>query len=83
MEATMATKMTVALKDDLAGGPAAETARYGLGTDCEINLTAKNATAFRQLAPHIEHARRAGREHRYRPGTTAGRPAVLEIRGQQ
>jgi hypothetical protein len=37
--------------------------RYAVeGADYEIDLSAKNATAFcKQLAPRIEHARRAGR----------------------
>jgi hypothetical protein len=55
------------------GGPADETVRFGLGgTDYEIDLSKKNANAFRrQLAPFIEHARRAGRGQRRRPGRTA------------
>ena len=59
----MAQKITVALEDDLDGGPADETVRFGLGgTDYEIDLSTKNANAFRrQLAPFIEHARRTGR----------------------
>jgi hypothetical protein len=69
----MAQKITVALKDDLDGGPADETVRFGLGsTEYEIDLSKKNATAFRrQLAPFIEHARKAGRGQRRRPGRTA------------
>ena len=31
MEATMATKITVVLEDDLEGGPADETVRFGVG----------------------------------------------------
>jgi hypothetical protein len=60
--ATMATKITVALEDDLDGGPADETVRFGIGgTEYEIDLSATNAVAFRrQSAPFIEHARRAG-----------------------
>ena len=59
----MAQKITVALEDDIDGGPADETVRFGLGgADYEIDLSRKNAAAFRrQLAPFIEHARRAGR----------------------
>ena len=59
----MAQKITVALEDDIDGGPADETVRFGLGgTEYEIDLSTKNATAFRrQLAPFIEHARRTGR----------------------
>jgi Lsr2 len=66
----VAQKITVALEDDLDGGPADETVRFGLGgTEYEIDLSTKNANAFRrQLAPFIEHARRTGREQRRRPG---------------
>jgi len=69
----MAQKITVALEDDLDGGPADETVRFGLGgTDYEIDLSKKNATAFsRKIAPFIEHARKAGRGQRRRPGRTA------------
>ena len=69
----MAQKITVALEDDLDGGPADETIRFGLdGSQNEIDLSAKNAAAFRrQLAPFIEHARRAGREPRRRPERAA------------
>jgi len=69
----MAQKITVALEDDLDGGPADETVRFGLGgTEYEIDLSTKNANAFRrQLAPFIEHARRAGRGPRRRAGRTA------------
>ena len=69
----MAQKVTVALEDDLDGGPADETVRFGLGgAEYEIDLSKKNAAAFRrQLAPFIEHARKAGRGQRRRPGRTA------------
>jgi Lsr2 len=48
----MATKITVALEDDLDGGPAVETVRFAVeGTEYEIDLNKKNAAAFRkQLA---------------------------------
>jgi Lsr2 len=57
----------------LTGGPADETVRFGLdGAGYEIDLSKKNATAFRkQLAPFIKHARKAGRAQRHRPGRTA------------
>jgi hypothetical protein len=69
MEAGMATKMTVALEDDLDGGPAVETLRFGLGGwEYEIDLNEENARTFRkQLAPFVEHARKAGRGPRRRP----------------
>ena len=59
----MAQKITVALEDDLDGGPADETVRFGIGgAQYEIDLSASNAAAFRrQLAPFIAHARKAGR----------------------
>jgi Lsr2 len=69
----VAQKITVALEDDLDGGPADETVRFELGgTEYEIDLSKKNAVAFRkQLAPFIDHARKTGRGPRRR----AGRPA--------
>jgi hypothetical protein len=69
----MAQKITVAVQDDLDGGPAEQTVRFGIGgTEYEIDLSNNNATAFRrQLAPFIEHARKAGRGQRRRPGRTA------------
>ena len=49
----MATKVTIALEDDLEGGPADETVRFAVGgAQYEIDLNKKNARAFRkQLAP--------------------------------
>jgi len=66
----MAQKVTVSLEDDLTGGPAKQTVRFAFdGTDYEIDLNAKNAAAFgKQLAPYLEHARRAGRAQPRRPG---------------
>jgi hypothetical protein len=77
-EGEMAQKVTVALEDDLTGGPAEETVRFAFeGTGYEIDLNAKNAAAFgKQLAPYIEHARRAGRA----PGRRAGRAATSRQR---
>ena len=68
----MAQKITVALEDDLDGGPADETVRFGIGgVAYEIDLSASNAAAFRRrLAPFIAHARRAGRGQRRRAGRT-------------
>ena len=69
----MATKITVTLQDDLDGRPADETVQFGPGGAAyEIDLSNKNARAFRkQLAPYIEHARKAGPAPRRRPGRTA------------
>jgi Lsr2 len=73
VEAGMATKIAVALEDDLSGGPADETIRFGLGGfDYEIDLSKKNAAAFRKkVAPYIGHARKAGRGQRRRPARTS------------
>jgi hypothetical protein len=69
----MAQKITLALEDDLDGGPADETVRFGLdGAEYEIDLSKKNAAAFRRkIAPFIEHARKAGRGPRRRPRRAA------------
>jgi hypothetical protein len=78
----MAQKVTVVLEDDLTGGPAEQTIRFAFeGTDYEIDLNAKNAAKFsKQLAPYLEHARRAGRAQS-RPGrTVANRQRSGEIR---
>jgi hypothetical protein len=71
----MAQKITVELQDDLDGGPADETVRFGVDSaEYEIDLSKKNAAAFRKkLAPFIDHARKAGRGQRRRPGRTASR----------
>jgi hypothetical protein len=83
VEVEMATKITVTLEDDLDGGPAVETVRFAVGgAEYEIDLSKKNAAAFRrQLAPFIEHARRAGRGPRRRAGrAAAGRERGAAIR---
>ena len=69
----MAQKVTVILEDDLTGGPAKQTVRFAFdGTGYEIDLNAKNAAAFgKQLAPYLEHARRAGRAQTRPPGRTS------------
>jgi hypothetical protein len=69
----MATRISVALEDDLEGGPADETIRFGFaGAEYEIDLNKKNAKAFRkQLEPFVAHARKAGRGPRRQPARTA------------
>lgn len=79
----MATKITVVLEDDLVGGPADETVRFGLGGEqYEIDLNTKNAQAFRQhVASFVKHARKAGRGQRRRaPRTAASRQRSGDIR---
>ena len=69
----MAKKVSVALDDDLDGGPADETVRFGLGgAEYEIDLSKKNASAFRkELTPFIERARKAGKGQARRPSRSA------------
>jgi hypothetical protein len=79
----MATRIEVALEDDLDGGPAAETVRFAIGgSEYEIDLSKKNARKFRKgLAPFVEHARKAGRGQRHRPArTSAARERSGDIR---
>ena len=66
----MATRTAVVLEDDLDGGRADQTLEFGLdGTEYVIDLSAKNAARFgQQLAPFIEHARKAD------AGSAAGPP---------
>jgi len=77
----MAQRVTVELEDDLEGGPAVETVRFGFaGSEYEIDLSAKNASALRQrIAPYIDHARKAGAGSRRRPARA--RPAGREAAG--
>jgi hypothetical protein len=77
----MAQKVTVALEDDLDGGPADETLRFRFdGAEYEIDLNKKNARTFRKrLAPFIEHARKAPRGQR-RPRTSSSRQRSGTIR---
>src|SRR5262245_50956089 len=76
----MAQKITVKLEDDLDGGPADETVRFGVGgTAYEIDLSARNATTFRRkLAPFIEHARKS----RQAPRGRAARRATSDRNGE-
>ena len=57
----MAQKIQTLFIDDIDGGEAEGTVRFGLdGTDYEIDLSAKNAAALRKaLAKYIDSARRA------------------------
>jgi hypothetical protein len=74
-EAAVATKITVLLEDDLDGGPADETVRFGLdGVDYEIDLSRQNARAFRRdFASFLIHARRAERRRRPARGSSGRR----------
>jgi hypothetical protein len=56
----MASRTTVTLEDDLTGGPAESTFRFGLdGRAYEIDLSAKNAQKLRkELARYVSAGRR-------------------------
>jgi len=78
----VATQITVVLEDDLDGGPADETVRFGLdGVDYEIDLSKQHARAFRrELASFLIHARRAGRGRRRPARSSSGRQRSSDIR---
>ena len=83
MEVEVAQRVIVTLEDDLGGGPADETVRFSFGgAEYEIDLSKKNAKAFRkQLAPFIEHARKAGRgQPRRQSRASASRERSGDIR---
>jgi Lsr2 len=76
-------RVQVHLEDDLTGGPADETVRFGLdGLDYEVDLSARHATEFRrQIAPFVEHARPArSQRSRVRARTAASRERSRDIR---
>jgi hypothetical protein len=81
-EAGVATKVTVVLEDDLDGGPADETVRFGLdGVDYEIDLSKQHARTFRrELAAFLVHARRAERARRRPARGSSGRRRSGDIR---
>ena len=81
----MAQKVSVELRDDIDGGHADETLRFGFdGADYEIDLSDKHARAFRkQLAPFVGHARKLGRgvaRRASRTRTAAARKRSGDIR---
>ena len=78
----MARRTSVTLQDDLDGSPAEETLRFGIsGAEYEIDLNSRNAARLRsQLAPFIEHARKAGKMPRRAVRTAASRRRSRDIR---
>jgi hypothetical protein len=73
----MAQKIQTLLIDDLDGGEAESTVRFGLdGGDYEIDLSAKHAEALRKaLEPYVSAARRAPGSAVRRPGRNGRRAA--------
>ncbi|MCM3509939.1 Lsr2 family protein [Rothia sp. P100] len=86
----MAQKVKIILEDDLDGGPADETVRFGLdGGSFEIDLSSANAARLRDaIRPFAAKARRVqGNRTPGRPvgsrttaGTTKRNPEIAEIR---
>ena len=78
----MATRTTIALEDDINGGPAEETLRFRLGTaEYEIDLNARNALRFRtQMAPFTDHARKTGTQQRRPARPASARQHSADIR---
>lgn len=70
----MAQKVEILLIDDLNGGQADETIRFGLdGVEYEIDLSSKNAGKLRDtLAKYVGEARRVGGRRRVGRRATAG-----------
>lgn len=78
----MARRTIITLEDDLEGGPADQTLRFGVdGSQYEIDLNKKNAAALhKQLAPFVDRARRAGSTARRPVRTAASRRRSRDIR---
>jgi len=78
----MAKRTVVTLEDDLEGGPADETLRFGVdGSEYEIDLNKKNAAALHKLlAPFVERARKAGSTSHRPVRTAASRRRSRDIR---
>jgi Lsr2 len=74
----MAQKVQTLLIDDLDGGQAEDTVRFGLdGAEYEIDLSAKHAEAMRKaLEPYVSAARRASGSAARRPGRNGRRVAT-------
>jgi Lsr2 len=73
----MAQKIQTLLIDDIDGGEAEDTVRFGLdGAEYDIDLSAKNADALRKaLARYVDAARRAPGSAR-RPGRSGRRASA-------
>ena len=82
----MAQTVKIILEDDLEGGPAEETIRFGLDSgQYEIDLNSANAAKLRDaLRPFMSKARRASSAKTGRGATTrparAGNPETPKIR---
>jgi hypothetical protein len=81
----MAQKVQTLLIDDLEGGEADSTVRFGLdGTEYEIDLSAKNAEALRTaLGRYLDAARRAPGSSPRRLGRTSRRGSASGLNTTQ
>lgn len=79
----MAQKVKIILVDDMDGGSAEETIRFGLdGANYEIDLSSANATKLRDaVRPFVAKARKAGmRQAKGRPASPARNQEAALIR---
>jgi len=83
----MAQKITVTLEDDLDGGPADQTVRFGLdGAEYEIDFSARNAPPSASSSPPSPNAPARPAGHRAAGPGAAHRPvsaAVVSGRGRE
>jgi hypothetical protein len=79
----MAQKVQTLLIDDLDGGEAESTIRFGLdGADYEIDLSAKHAETLRKaLAPYLDAARRASVSTTRRPSPSRSARKAASVGG--
>lgn len=80
----MAKETITKLIDDLDGGDAHETVKFGLdGHSYEIDLSTKNANKLRNaLAPYLDNGTRVGRAVSGRSGAGRGRGGAVAEREQ-
>ena len=78
----MAQKVQVLLEDDLSGGPAEVTVRFGLdGSAYEIDLNEAKAAKLREsLQPYVAHARKAAGAKNRRTRGASSRARSADIR---
>jgi hypothetical protein len=79
----MAQKTQVVFEDDLTGGPADGTVKFGIdGTSYEIDLSAKNAERLRKaFAPYVQAGRKVTATRRAARATSRGSgPSPQEVR---
>jgi hypothetical protein len=79
-ESAMAQKIQTLIIDDIDGGEAEGTVRFGLdGTDYEIDLSAAHTEELRKaLAGYVSHARKAGGTARRTPRGRRGAASTAD-----